>query len=591
MTRSAARTAAGNPERLRLVCWGVGTTRAIRVACLAASLLGGVPPVLAQETPPAAAALLPVLHEITIDGATVYGRPEIAWLLGLKTGQPLPAAPDALARTLSRRYAADGYACARVAASFDASAGRLVLRVFEGRIDAIEFTGDGAADAERLRARLDVRAGDVYNARRVDRALEALTNASGGALEASVARTAPPDGGSAQVAGAACPLVGLEGRRVLIVRVSRRAGRFAMTTGSREDAFSPVDGLVPSLGFRSTVFDARGFGRTFLTGTLAYRWARDTVGYTLGGERPFGDDPRIAVGAELHDLTATDDGWRLTTMEQSLVALAFHRSFRDYHERRGYQVFAAARVGASQEIEVVWRADREGPLVNRTDFSLFDRSHDFPVNAPAAAGRVRALVAAYVFDSRGTLDTTTERAFSRHVLDGFYGGRGGAAPGLRIDWTSEFAPAGLGGDFDFNRHVLDVRAYARPSPRQALDGRALFGFSGGTLPPQRTFALGGIGSVRGYPFKDVAGAGMALLNAEYEVGMAPDLEHGRRAGLRGLAFLDAGRVWRPLPGSTTGWLVGAGVGVGLGDLRVEFGWPLAGPSRPVQILVRFGRTF
>ena len=35
------------------------------------------------------------------------------------------------------------------------------------------------------------------------------------------------------------------------------------------------------------------------------------------------------------------------------------------------------------------------------------------------------------------------------------------------------------------------------------------------------FALGGIGSVHGYGFKEAAGTGMALLNAEYRLNLAP----------------------------------------------------------------------
>ncbi len=570
-------------------------TRGPRLACvmaglLATALLAAARPGLAQ-TPPAAPRA--VLHEVIIDGASVFGRPEILWLLRLREGQPLPDTPAALAEALHKRYAADGYTCARVEASFDVTPGRLVLTVDEGRIDAVEFVGGAVSDAGRLRARFEVHPGDVYNQRRVDRALEALRTAAGGAVEASVGRQVLLRGSEEPVPAASCPLVQRAGRRVLAISLERRKGRFSLTggAGSREDWYSPVDGLVPSLGFRATLFDARGFGRTFLTGYLTYKWARDEVGYALGAERPLGGDPRVSIGGEIHDLTASDDDWRLTTAEQSLVALGFHRSFRDYYQRHGYQLHAAVRVGASQEVEIAWRDDRHAPLDNRTDFSLFQDSRTFPDNAPATPGRLRAIVAAYTFDSRGALDEDTLRAFARHLLDGFFGGPAGDVPGVRLDWTSELAPRGFGGDFDFSRHVLDARAYSRPSPRQTLDARAIVGLSDGNLPLQRTFALGGIGTVRGYPFKDVAGGGMALLNAEYEVAVAPDLDRRQWGNLHGLVFLDAGRVWRPVDGSRPDWLVGAGVGVALGGLRVEFGWPLAGPSRPAQILVRFGRRF
>ena len=452
-------------------------TRGLRVACLVAGLLATARPGLAQPPPAATPPPQAVLHEIAIDGATVFGRPEILWLLRLQEGQPLPAEPAALADALRQRYRADGYTCAHVEASFDVAAGRLVLQVDEGRLDAVEFTGDAAADGDRLRAHLDIHPGDIYNLRRVDRALDALRAAAGGAVEASVARPMLLSGAGEPVPASPCALAARNGRRVLVITLSRRTGRFAVVsgTGTREDWFDPVDGLVPSLGFRATLFDPHGLGRTFFTGSLAYKWARDEVGYTLGGARPFGDDPRISIGGDVHDVTATDDGWRLTTTEQSLVALGFHRSFRDYYERRGYQLHAALRVGASQEIEIAWRDDRHAPLVNRTEYSLFEDSRTFRENAPAAPGRLRAVVAAYAFDSRGALDTPTAQAHARHLLDGFFGGWSPADPGVRLDWTSELAPSGFGGRLRLQppraRRARVLASLAPPDARRARRAR------------------------------------------------------------------------------------------------------------------------
>jgi hypothetical protein len=51
-----------------------------------------------------------------------------------------------------------------------------------------------------------------------------------------------------------------------------------------------------------------------------------------------------------------------------------------------------------------------------------------------------------------------------------------------------------------------------------------------------------------------------------------------------------GRISNPLPGSRE-WLKGIGVGVGVGDLRIDFGWRADDIPKSLQVLVRFGPTF
>ena len=67
--------------------------------------------------------------------------------------------------------------------------------------------------------------------------------------------------------------------------------------------------------------------------------------------------------------------------------------------------------------------------------------------------------------------------------------------------------------------------------------RAIGGWSEGVLPPQRQFAVGGLGSVHGYDFKEQIGDTLALINLKYSF--------GSRGGLKAIGFFDAGRATRP----------------------------------------------
>jgi hypothetical protein len=292
----------------------------------------------------------------------------------------------------------------------------------------------------------------------------------------------------------------------------------------------------------------------------------------------------LQAGASLQDITASDDHWRLTNAEQSLVALGFRNNFRDYYRRKGYQLHAALRPVANHELLVAWRDEEHLALVNETDFGLFRDDHDFRPNAAAQEGDLRSLIVGYTFDTRGLARESPGERFRRHLVDSLFGSVAEHDHGARVEWTSEFAPEGFDHDFDFNRHVINGRVWAEMSPGRLLSGRVIGGFGDGVMPPQRTFALGGIGTVHGYSFKEAVGEGMLLFNGEFR-------QRFGRSGLAGIAFIDAGRVYNPLAGFTEDWLTGAGVGLAIGDTRIEFGWRLDDIPSSLQVLFRLGPTF
>jgi hypothetical protein len=156
-------------------------------------------------------------------------------------------------------------------------------------------------------------------------------------------------------------------------------------------------------------------------------------------------------------------------------------------------------------------------------------------------------------DSHGFERESLEASYRRHQLETPFGDRLNAPdfkrdprPIWRIDWTSEISAAdAFGSDFDFRRHIVTGRTRLRLSKYQTFGARAIRGWSGGVLPPQRIFAIGGIGSVHGYDFKEATGDTLSLLNLEYELGW--------QGGLKAIGFFDAGRV-HPLTDTPSPWL-------------------------------------
>jgi outer membrane protein assembly factor BamA len=524
----------------------------------------------AQEQPPQ-----PVLASVRLDGVTVFSRYEVLRLLNLREGAPLPDAPAAVAERLQGEYARGGYTEARVSGTF--SEGRLTLTADEGRIDDIEFSGVPEQDRGRLREQLGIGVGDIYNSRTVGSAIRRFLTATQGAFSIN---HGPKD-------------VVLErrgGRNVLIVPLHRRGSRLSPEIGSgREDLFSPVDGLSLGLGFTSTIFDHQQFNHAFIAGYVSYKFARGEPGYSFGGERPLFGSTKLFLGGEIHDITTSDDLWRLTSGEQTLVSIAFKNTFREYYRRKGEQVFAVLRPRDNNELFVMARWDRDQPLANATNFSLFRDDATYRANPAVADSHVNGIVFGYTFDTRGLTAAGQKGTYERHLKDSFFGFGDRQRPGMRIEWTSEIAGRALGGDAQFDRHILNTRGYLPLGPHTQLSARGLVGFSDGTLPIERLFAVGGIGSVRGYRFKEATGTGMVLINAEYRVFLTPPIHDGD--ALNVFAFYDAGKVTGALPPSPAHWLNGVGFGAGFGMLRLECAFRASDVPHSPRFLVRLSPTF
>jgi hemolysin activation/secretion protein len=195
----------------------------------------------------------------------------------------------------------------------------------------------------------------------------------------------------------------------------------------------------------------------------------------------------------------------------------------------------------------------------------------------------------YTYDTRGLADLDLNTTFASHLSDDLFRNIRRQTFGARVDWTSEISLEA--GDYDFRRHILNARAFLPVTPRQTLAGRFMAGWSGGELPAERLFALGGIGTVHGYRFKEAVGERMALLNAEYGLTLLGPSSPDETPLFRVLAFYDAGKIGSPLPGYSDDWLTGVGFGLQTGPFRVEFGYRTDRIPQSLQVLLRVAPTF
>jgi hypothetical protein len=351
----------------------------------------------------------------------------------------------------------------------------------------------------------------------------------------------------------------------------------------------------------------------------------ERMGYVARAEQFLGmRGGALRIGASLRSTIDPIEAWTVSDLEASLAAGLLHDDQRDYFERDGWSAYLRVMPRRSPfDVILEYRDERHRTVAPRTPWTLFDRGDPWRDQPLVAEGRIRtANVIAEIDDRRGgdfAYRGVYARAELTHALDG----------SLQLPQASLY-PAGAitSFDSDFTIGLLDLRGYAPFGRHAALAMRVVGGGSldaGSALAPQFQHALGGAGTLPGYPLMSVdCGARstsilvpgdaalptpfftrygcdrFALVQAEYRGGM--DFHFGdwdRRgrdfnAGVDWTLFFDAARGWviGSEPGrSDTQTLYDAGAGIILGGFGIYGAVPLEGDERGVRFFVRLGPRF
>lgn len=497
----------------------------------------------------------PVLKAVEVDGAVLFTRADVLKTLRLKAGAPLRRTPDALAAVLEDRYHLRGLPAASVRARFDAESGTLTFTVDEGRVASVEIEGLSEADSRRVRETLAVEPGSVLRDAEVSSGLRRLRDVSEGAFDTV---EEPPYSIER----------GADGVRVRMKLVRRPFAIRPVLFGPIMPAplYSRVDGWALPFGAEATLFDHASFNHLNVYAIGAYGLSSERARFALGARKPVLGMRRVTLGYEFHDLTDADDFFRVAGLERWPGTPIYFETFEDYFHRRGHEAYAFWRPSPQLHAGVTYRADRFESL------PVAREPGESRPNPPIADGAMRSLL----FTGRWSWDAGLSPSWAAErdsfLLRSLQGDLFQRDQGVRAEGTLEIADAdALGGDFTFKRFVGQVRGARRLGAHQTLFGRMLIGRSGGDLPPQRRFALGGEGSLRGRATKAYPGEQVALVTVEhaYEPLRWPAV----------IAFYDGGRT--SSDAGSAGWKSDVGVGLAwppggrrLG--RIDVAFPLGG---------------
>ncbi len=307
----------------------------------------------------------------------------------------------------------------------------------------------------------------------------------------------------------------------------RRPGHRFLYTGS-----FPLGGLVynrvDGLTILGEIFDsdvAWGGTGTSLYGGAGYAFTSKRFYYRIGLNRYWSltRSVPLEIGASVYRQLETEDTWYMTPNENDWMALLARYDWYDYYLNEGYHFHAQIQPHPWVSLGVRFAADSEESVDRVTNWSIFGRDRVFRENEffdPVLSDFVQVQMGEarrVVYFGRFGSSLNAGRGFNRPW-------RGITLQG----WLEQVGDNGVsdGGDFYYERFLAQLHVYQRLSRIDHLAvrvraGSATVGSAGdplGPIPPQHRFYLGGVGSLRGYEFKEFVGDRIFLATAEYTLG-------------------------------------------------------------------------
>jgi len=234
---------------------------------------------------------------------------------------------------------------------------------------------------------------------------------------------------------------------------------------------------------------------------------KEDFGYAFRGEQSIGGRGRIVLGATAFSMVSPIEDWGLSNLEASLSTFILHKDYRDYFERAGWSAYIRFRF-QFMPVELKTEYVQEDPEFSRVEgpWSLTKNNEAWRNQPLVAEGDLKYLEGTLSVDTRNHPDEPSDGWLLTARLRR---GVGGDLTRPAFLESPEDPPVQVGErvyDTDFLSGFLDVRSYNRINPGLSLNLRGVLGgaLTDTPLPPQFQHALGGPGSLPGFPLFDQA---------------------------------------------------------------------------------------
>lgn len=362
----------------------------------------------------------------------------------------------------------------------------------------------------------------------------------------------------------------------------------------REDIgldYQRVDGLF--LYWSPGVLASRQFG-TSLKGKIGYGFRSEEWSASGSLVQPLDPGGHLQLVLSGYSGTAYTDQTGVGDNENDLAAILFKEDFRDYYWREGFTGQLVLNAGRYLRLAAGYRVDDYSSLENKAAWSF--AGGEFRPNPPVQEGNMRSVIGQARI--------------------------GGPYTHLRLEYETSGEDI-AGGDFEFEQLTSQIRHRIPLGPDKRLDMRVKYGTAlSGSLPNQRRYLAGGLGTVRGYDYQSLltgdqppgahGGQEMLLANAEITFDLdwswlwnwtrdwddnREPAHHHNDLGFDLALFFDSGMAWEDRNAEIDLDEMKSSVGVGLlfggddGGIRLDAIHPLDRQDKDIVWELRIERMF
>ena len=275
--------------------------------------------------------------------------------------------------------------------------------------------------------------------------------------------------------------------------------------------YNRVDGFAPQVG---AALKRERDPAPLLYVLGGYAISRERALGSAGFELPLGDRSGFRLGADVYRRTASEDEWIVGSAENSIFALVARTDYRDWYETEGWSGRAIWEPGRDVSLEAGATVEEQASLRTRTRIAAFGGTARFRAN-PSIDPGTEGVIAVSV--RVGPLVPPRE---------------GGSRATLRYERSG----GPMGRDFDYGRLRATLHGSRFVGRRASGRARIIVGSTReGTLPLQKIWHVGGIGTLRGHEYKALSGDQFFLANGEGFYLL--------RKNVYGMVFLDWGSAW------------------------------------------------
>ena|GEM_PF-779003 len=292
----------------------------------------------------------------------------------------------------------------------------------------------------------------------------------------------------------------IAGKKSTSIKVTRNRHEGSFGMGLRYDR---VEGLFlePSLKYESVFGE---YPTLELTGGYAFslkRWE-----YDFRVDHKFGHNWGPKFSGSMYQTVQTSDYWMIPWQEENTIAaVILKEDFLDYYWMRGFTGGGGLWYGDHLNLGAFYTGAKIDVLDKRTDRAIFGGKKKFRENWSTILPDSSAILG-----SKGNLKEIV-LGMTYDTRDDKYNSTRGILADLHLSQAMDSDSA----DFKYKKADVEFKWYYPLTHDQTIAFRARGGFSDDDLPLFRRYFIGGIGSLRGYKYKEFEGNRYVLFNADY----------------------------------------------------------------------------